>query len=146
MKIVLLDLNATLVENTEVHNLPYQYNIPLERYRSWLIELLRPHHVIIMTARPVRYKAETLERIRLLEKWTPMAAHFKPNDSIERAAAAKYRMLNELVFPEFGKPSSGLYIALESNCTTKSMYMAERIPTYRQEDVFRSPEILTSST
>lgn len=138
MKIVLLDLNATLVENTEVHSLPYIYNIPLENYRSWLISLVKRHHVILLTARPKRYEQETLERLRALEEWCPDEWYF--NDGFLKAAQTKERMLKEFIFPRHGVANN--YIALESNSLTRAMYKSHRIAVYTQAELLTNPSVL----
>jgi hypothetical protein len=48
--ILLLDLNYTLVENSDDKRRPFIKQIEAEQYRRWLVELIRPHHVIMMTA------------------------------------------------------------------------------------------------
>lgn len=144
MKIILLDLNATYVENTSVHTLPHSYNIQVERYRSWLTELLRPYYVIMLTARRERYKLDTLERILQLEHWVPNEAHFSPGGI--RAPEAKDMMLRTHVYPKHGQNISGgnSYIALESNAATRAMYARHGIPTYTQQQLELAPHILNS--
>ncbi|MEE4211282.1 MAG: hypothetical protein V2I43_18690, partial [Parvularcula sp.] len=78
--IILLDLNYTLVANSpkrgEPPIRPFIRQIEQEEYRQWLIELLRPHRVILITARPNRYQEVTLARIKEKCGWEPMDAYF----------------------------------------------------------------------
>ena len=144
MKIVLLDLNATLVENTEVHRLPYKYNVSKEKYRRWLIDLLAPHFVILLTVRPASYKIETLKNLMAKEKWLPHEAHF--TTSKLNAPEAKGEMLKRCVFPQHGEPEDieNGYLALESNSRTRKMYSTHGIMAYTQQQIFENPKILLS--
>ena len=78
--IYLLDLNYTLVANSPKRGdppiRPFIRQIEQEEYRQWLIELLRPHPVILITARPNRYQEVTLARIKDKCGWEPMDAYF----------------------------------------------------------------------
>lgn len=139
--IVLLDLNSTLVENTaEAHRLPYEYNVSAERYRSWLVDLLRGHRVVLMTVRPEALKAETMARIEELCGWAPEMALF--NRWRLSAPVAKERMLTTEVFPVYGRPENQRYLALESNVKTAAMLRRHEIRSMRQESVRAYPEAL----
>lgn len=74
----LLDLNQTLVdrEKDAPRIRPFELQIECETYRQWLVELLRNEYVILMTARPYKYKWATLERIETLTNWQPQEAYF----------------------------------------------------------------------
>ena len=65
--IALVDLNYTLVENSPKWGAPKIYpfirQIEQETYRQWLVDFLRDKYAILITARPIRYKEQTLERI-----------------------------------------------------------------------------------
>lgn len=115
--IILLDLNFTLVENSDQKLRPFQKQIEAERYRGWLVELVKPHHVILMTARPALHASATLASIKAKTGWQPQEAHF--NRYGLAPAQAKERMLLEHVLPKHGKAS---YLAIESNPRTHSMY------------------------
>jgi hypothetical protein len=54
----------------------------IEIYRQWLVEMLRPHRVILITARPDSWKEQTLARIAELTGWQPMDAYF--DDGVTR--------------------------------------------------------------
>ena len=102
--IILLDLNYTLVENSDDKRRPFIKQIEAEQYRSWLVELIRPHHVIMMTARPAMHKAATLATINAKTAWLPQEAHF--NVYGLSPPQAKERMLAEHVLPKHGTLSS----------------------------------------
>lgn len=139
---VLLDLNSTYASNaSEVHIMNKGiYNVPREVYRSWLTELLRGRHVIMLTSRPEHYRRETLERIRELENWLPDLAYF--NKWRLRAPDAKLRMLQEVVYPEFGTPDQRSYLAIESNIKTQAMFKGQGIRTTTQQEVFACNALL----
>ena len=148
MKIILLDLNATYVENTHIHNLRYgQYNVAEEYYRSWLTARIKGYHVIMITARPERYRKETLQRIEKLENWLPTQHFF--NDSGLKAPDFKDMILRTKVFPDHGKhlgEKGTRYIALESNSATSAMYERHGIPAYTQEQFRADSSILEPMT
>ena len=145
MKIILLDLNATLVENTEVHDLPFRYKVHLETYRSWLVQLIRPFYTIMMTARPEKHMEETLLRLSKLENWQPHEFYFKPSHSLTLAPKTKDIMLETFVFPRHGKYETHgtAYFAIESNSATRSMYRSHGIASYTQQQVLRAPHLVT---
>lgn len=74
----LLDLNQTLVdqEKNAPRIPPFELQIEREKYRQWLVEILLNSYVILITARPVKYKQMTLERILSLTNWQPQEAYF----------------------------------------------------------------------
>lgn len=117
--IYLLDLNYTLVENSRERIEPFTLQIEQERYRAWLVDLLRPERVILITARPAMHARTTLESIRRKTGWQPAAAFF--NDLRLPPPALKRRIVLERIFPEYGD-DPGQYFALESNPRTRSMY------------------------
>ena len=137
MNIVLLDLNATLVENTYVHDLPYRYHVHLEDYRLWLVDRLKSNYVILMTARPEFYKDETICRITKLCGWQPNEAYFRPNNSRLPAPKAKEEMLENHVFPSHGQPdrTGKGYLAIESNAATRAMYCRYNIAAITQQQL-----------
>lgn len=65
--IALVDLNYTLVGNSpkwgEPRITPFSRQIGQETYRQWLVDFLRDKYAILITARPARYREQTLERI-----------------------------------------------------------------------------------
>ena len=139
---ILLDLNATYAENASQVHLMHKgiYNVEREFYRPWLTRMMRERQVLMLTSRPERYKAQTLERIQELENWQPQLALF--NSYRLKAPDAKKRMLEEVVFPRFGDPSETSYVAIESNYKTSSMFERFGIHAYRQEAIATRPSLL----
>ena len=125
--IYLLDLNYTLVANSAPHGTtpePMPKRMQTERYRQWLVELLRPHRVILITARPDRWRDPTVARIADLTGWQPMDAFF--DDGMTRTPPAiKRHILLDLIFPKYGR---GDYYAIESNPKTRGVYATLGIP------------------
>lgn len=126
--VILLDLNFTFVDNTrEAHRLPAIYNVALETYRQWMLPFLRAHTVVLITVRPKKYEEQTLARIRdLCDGWQPRLACF--NEWRVAGQVSKERCLRQNVFPIYGEPAGGQYLALESNAKTRSMYAGYSIP------------------
>jgi len=140
--IILLDLNYTLVENSrEVMKSPSVYDVSVERYRTWLIDLLHTHYVILITARPERYREATLTHMQATVGWTPDEAWF--NQRRVKAPQAKKTALLEHVFPNHGTPNATRYLALESNRDTAAMYAGFDIPSHRQQEIELDPTLLT---
>ena len=112
MMIYLLDLNYTLVANSPARGAPpirpFIRQIEREEYRQWLVELLRPHRVILITARPDRYREITLARIYERTGWSPMDAYFARIKS--RPHMIKEQLLRNCIFPKYGSTIS--YILL----------------------------------
>jgi len=115
--IILLDLNYTLVENSTEKQKPFSKQIEAERYRAWLVKLVKPHHVILMTARPAKYFAETIASIEEKTGWQPDEALFNAYGLMP--PIAKERMLKEHVLPKYDKSEM---LAIESNPATRAMY------------------------
>lgn len=113
--IVLLDLNHTLVADSPRRGDPrpasFADRVAAERYRLTLVELVRPHHVILVTARPERHREATLAAIRArCGGWEPQEAYF--NDASLPPPAAKARALGLHVFPRHGRDGRW-YLAIE---------------------------------
>lgn len=139
--IILLDLNFTLADNSrEVIREGRHYNVGIERYREWLIEMLADHTVILITVRPNELKAKTLARIEELTGWQPDEAYF--NEWRYRAPKCKETVLAKYVFPRYGRPEETAYLALESNDDTAAMYATYGIPRYRAQQVKGKPQLL----
>lgn len=131
--IYLLDLNYTLVANSPPLGSkpirPFIRQIEQEEYRQWLVELLRPHKVILITARPDRYKEKTLTRITECTDWFPMDVYFAQIQS--RPQFIKEHLLRNYIFPKFGETG---YFGLESNPHTRDMYTRYGIEAIRVTD------------
>jgi len=115
--IILLDLNYTLVENSEEKHKPFVKQIEAERYRAWLVKLIKSHPVILMTARPAQYSAATLASIQEKTGWQPNEALFNCYGLMP--PLAKERMLKEHVLPKYANAEM---LAIESNPATRAMY------------------------
>lgn len=128
--IYLLDLNYTLVANSPPYGSksirPFIRQIEQEQYRQWLVELLRPHMVILITARPDCYREVTLNRIKAITGWSPMDAVFGRIKA--RPHLIKEHLLLKHVFPKYGRDG---FFALESNPRTQAMYLRYCIPSIR---------------
>jgi len=126
--IILLDLNYTLVANSPKHGTtPPRMELRLrdERYRQWLVELVRPHTVILISARPETWMIKTLDRIEQETGWTPDDACFAPR-GWWNPPAIKERLLETAVFPVHGRDAK--YLAIESNPRTREMYAKFNVP------------------
>lgn len=95
-----------------------------ETYREWLVDMLRPHKVILITARPDRWREPTLARIAELTGWQPMDAYFD-NGTTRTPPAIKRHILLTKIFPKYG---SGDYYGIESNPKTRDVYSTLGIP------------------
>lgn len=125
--IVLMDLNYTLVENSNVKRSPFTKQIEGETYRQWLIDRYRRNRVILITARPVKYREETLAHIRQVTGWRPQEAYF--NETWDPPAEAKRKILTKYILPKHKGP----FLAIESNPLTRKMYLKFDIPSCRVE-------------
>ncbi len=76
MKVFLLDLNYTLVSNSEIIIKPFSKQIQNEEYRVDLINVLKEEYVILVTSRPDKYKQKTLTHLRKVTGWNPRLAYF----------------------------------------------------------------------
>ena len=128
--IILLDLNYTLVANNPARGTtPPRMELRLrdERYRQWLVELVRPHTVVLITARPATWTLKTLDRIEEETGWRPDDACFAPK-GWWNPPAIKGHLLKKEVFPIHGKDAR--YIAIESNPRSREMYARFKIPCF----------------
>lgn len=131
--VVLLDLNYTLVGNSPLTFHMVNPRIADEVYRQWLVELLRPVHVALITTRSDDLRQQTLARIQRLTDWLPASWYFKP--SRERFAPAqdfKRSVVLGAVIPAHGPDTP--YVALESNPATRAMYASIGIQAWRVPD------------
>lgn len=125
--IILLDLNYTLVANSPKFGTappPMRRRMESERYRRWLIEMVKLHHVILITARPDSWREATLARIEEETDWSPQEAHF--DEGITRTPPAiKRHILLTKIFPKHGRDN---LLAIESNPKTRDMYHKLGVP------------------
>ncbi len=128
--IILLDLNYTLVANSPAHGTPperMEKRLMGERYRQWLVELVRQHTVILISARPDRWLVSTLDRIEEETGWRPQDAWFAP-PGWRNPPAIKEHLLKTAVLPIHGDHAR--YIAIESNPRTRKMFAGFGIPSF----------------
>ena len=113
--IILLDLNYTLVANNPARGTtPVRMDKRLanEQYRQWLVELVRPNTVVLITARPDTWTVRTLDRIEEQTGWRPQDACFAPK-GWWNPPSIKEHLLKKDVFPTHGDDAR--YLAIESN-------------------------------
>ena len=129
--VILLDLNYTLVGNSHLkryQKMPYIDKIPSEKYRGWLVDLVREHTVLLCTVRHQDFEDVTLATIaEKLDGWQPDRAYFNATDSW-KGAPVKKAYLETLIFPAFGKPEETRYYAVESLGAARAMYADYKIP------------------
>lgn len=133
--IALVDLNYTLVENSPKWGAPKIYpfirQIEQETYRQWLVDFLRDKYAILITARPIRYKEQTLARIFSQTNWQPQEAYFAEISATP--PEIKEDLLLRYVFPKHGRNGKD-YFGIESNPKTRAMYLCYIIESLRAED------------
>lgn len=118
-KIILLDLNYTLIANSkEIRTMPLDKKIKSQKYETDLINLIKDNYVILITASPYRRSHKILRDIK--EK-----TGFEPDESFwnfgrQPPALKKYWMENEVI-PQHGDDEDK-YLAIESNPATRRMY------------------------
>ncbi len=120
-KIILLDLNYTLVSNQRDTRMirPFSARLAYEDYRADLIAAVQENCVIMITARPDYQKSQSLENIIRKTGWNPAEAYF--NDLDLDPPSCKESILKRFVFPRHGMDGSQFF-AIESNPKTRAMY------------------------
>lgn len=118
-KIILLDLNYTLIANSkEIRTMPLDKKIKSQKYETDLINLIKDNYIILITASPYRRSHKILRDLK--EK-----TGFEPDESFwnfgrQPPALKKYWMENEVI-PQHGDDGDK-YLAIESNPATRRMY------------------------
>jgi hypothetical protein len=134
--VVLLDLNYTFVENqaesARLGGEDFGDRIRYERYRRWLLDFVRDRYVVLITARPERFREATLAHLEALLHWRPDEAWFNTRDL--PPAVCKQDLLERRIFPKHGLPGKTAYVAIESNPRTAVMYASYGIPAMRVWD------------
>jgi len=120
--IYLLDLNYTLVTNSDTKIKPFSEQIKQEIYDIDLIEKIKNNHVILITARPPKYLKQTLENIKTQTGWEPNEAYF--NTYNLPPFILKPKILREIVFKKHGEDPNN-YFGIESNPKTRSEYLEQ---------------------
>ena len=130
-KIILLDLNYTLVSNSPNCYGPYPKRIYQQKYEQELLDMIEDNYVILITARPEKYKEETLAHIKKLTGWGPDESYW--NRNMTPPEIKQYWLTNK-IFPEHGTDTSKYY-AIESNANTRRMYTRNGIKSNRKQDI-----------
>lgn len=119
----LVDLNYTLVGNSpkwgELRITPFSKQIECETYRQWLVNFLRDKYAILITARPTRYKEQTLARILSQMNWQPQESYFAEISATP--PEIKEDLLLRYIFPKHGRNGADFF-GIESNPKTREMY------------------------
>lgn len=138
----LVDLNYTLVENSPKWGAPKIYpfirQIEQEAYRQWLVDFLRDKYAILITARPARYREQTLERILSQTGWQPQEAYFAEISA--PPPEIKEHLLLNYIFPKHGRNGDDFF-GIESNPKTRAMYGRYGILSQSQADLQKSVNI-----
>lgn len=131
----LVDLNYTLVGNSpkwgEPRITPFSRQIEQETYRQWVVDFLRDKYAILITARPIRYKEQTLARIFSQTNWQPQEAYFAEISATP--PEIKEDLLLRYIFPKHGRNGKD-YFGIESNPKTRAMYKRYDIYSVKAED------------
>ena len=114
--IILLDLNYTLVRNSEQKASPFTKQIERETYRIEIIQLVQEHYVVMITARPIVHKTQTLASIIEKTGWSPQESYF--NDTKMYPAHFK----RSIVLQKLTHLRREVMLAIESNPNTIEMY------------------------
>lgn len=122
MRIILLDLNYTLVSNSDQKINPFEDQIHKEEYRKDLIWKLRDEFVVLVTARPEKYKRLTLQNLKRKTGWLPMDSFFNKYDM--PPPRCKEIILKEHLTQRFNIQKM---LAIESNPKTRAMYNKHNI-------------------
>ena len=138
----LVDLNYTLVGNSpkwgEPRITPFSRQIELETYRQWLVDFLRDKYAILITARPIRYKEQTLTRIFSQTNWQPKESYFAEISATP--PEIKEDLLLRYIFPKHGRNGEDFF-GIESNPKTRAMYGKYGILSQSQADLQESVNI-----
>ena len=131
----LVDLNYTLVGNSpkwgEPRITPFSRQIEQETYRQWVVDFLRDKYAILITARPIRYKEQTLARIFSQTNWQPQEAYFAEISATP--PEIKEDLLLRYIFPKQGKNGADFF-GIESNPKTREMYKKYGIKSLKFSD------------
>lgn len=118
-KIILLDLNYTLISNSwsiRYEKLPEK--ITKRKYEHELVDLIKDNYIILITASPNYTSAESLRHI---EENTDLKIAESYWNFGKRPHELKKYWLEREVLPKHGNDPSR-YLAIESNPKTRAMY------------------------
>lgn len=131
----LVDLNYTLVGNSpkwgEPRITPFSRQTERETYRQWLVDFLHDKYAILITARPIRYKEQTLARIFSQTNWQPKESYFAEISATP--PEIKKGLLLRYIFPKHGKNGEDFF-GIESNPKTRAMYERYGIKSLSEKD------------
>lgn len=117
-KIILLDLNYTLISNSRESFGRYPSRIYRQRYETELIDLIKDNYVILITARPYEFSYKTLDHIKETTGFEVDESYW--NFGLKPHELKKYWMEEE-IFKKHGE-NPERYLAIESNPRTRRMY------------------------
>ncbi len=121
-KIILLDLNYTLISNSdEIWDYPLDKKIKSQQYEIDLINLIKENYVILITASPYERSYNILRDIKEKTGFEPDESYWNFHRFNRQAPKLKeYWMENEILPMHGDNPDQ--YLAIESNPKTRDMY------------------------
>lgn len=136
-KIILLDLNYTLISNSDKCFGAYPRRIYKQKYEKELIDVIKNNYVILITARPITYKEETLRHLKKLTNFEPDDSYwnFEKNKGDMQPHKLKEYWLEKEIFKKYGD-NPNLYFAIESNKLTRKMYHKKGINAISKQKLF----------
>ena len=118
-KIILLDLNYTLISNSwKIRYDKYPKKILNRQYEEELVNKIKDNHVILITASPYYTSFDSLKHI---EENTELKIAESYWNFGKRPPELKEYWLKKAVLPTYGNDPSK-YLAIESNEDTREMY------------------------
>lgn len=118
-KIILLDLNYTLIANSkEIRTMPLDEKIKSQEYEEDLIDLIKDNYVILITASPYKRSHKILRDLKEKTGFEPDESYW--NFNRQPPVVKKYWMENEVIPTHGDNPEQ--YLAIESNPATRRMY------------------------
>lgn len=118
-KIILLDLNYTLISNSwKIKDDKYPYKILNRQYELELVDKIKDNYVILITATPYDKSFDSLKHIEENTDLKIEESYWNFNKS---PPELKEYWLKKAVFPSHGEDPSK-YLAIESNKDTRAMY------------------------
>ena len=118
-KIILLDLNYTLISNSwKIKDDKYPYKILNRQYELELVDKIKDNYVILITASPDKRSDKILNDLKEKTGFVPDESFW--NFGKEPPELKKYWMEKEII-PQHGDDMEK-YLAIESNPKTRRMY------------------------
>ena len=118
-KIILLDLNYTLISNSwDIRYEKLPQKIYKRKYEHDLVELIKDNYVILITASPYQTSFDSLKHIR---ENTGLEVNESYWNFGKRPPELKKYWMEKAVIPTHGDDMSK-YLAIESNKNTRAMY------------------------